>query len=135
MADSIIDFLNKFDDVMYYPVLIIILAAAGLYFSVRSGFVQLRLFTEACRLITEKPAKGEQKISSFQALIVSTASRVGTDNIVGVSTAICIGGPAYYIEEALKKPVISVLCIFLFATYAVGFNLLCIRISRQRISA
>ncbi len=166
MADSIIDFLNKFDDVMYYPVLIIILAAAGLYFSVRSGFVQLRLFTEACRLITEKPAKGEQKISSFQALIVSTASRVGTGNIVGVSTAICIGGPgacfwmwlmciigassafvestlaqiykrknkdgscyggpAYYIEEALKKPVISVLfCIFLIATYAVGFNLLC----------
>ncbi|MBQ3919078.1 MAG: sodium:alanine symporter family protein [Oscillospiraceae bacterium] len=120
---------------MYYPVLIIILAAAGLYFSVRSGFVQLRLFTEACRLITEKPAKGEQKISSFQALIVSTASRVGTGNIVGVSTAICIGGSAYYIEEALKKPVISVLCIFLIATYAVGFNLLCIRISRQRISA
>ncbi len=165
MLDSLMNILNKIDDVMYYPVLIIILAAAGLYFSFRTRFAQIRLFGEACRLIVEKP-KGEQKVSSFQALIVSTASRVGTGNIVGVSTAICIGGPgacfwmwlmciigaasafvestlaqiykrknpdgscyggpAYYIEEALKKPLISVLfCIFLIATYAVGFNLLC----------
>ena len=92
MFDKIVDVLNRIDDVMYYPVLIIVLAAAGLYFSFRTRFVQLRLFGESCRLIGEKP-KGEQKVSSFQALIVSTASRVGTGNIVGVSTAICIGGP------------------------------------------
>ena len=92
MLDSLMNILNKIDDVMYYPVLIIILAAAGLYFSFRTRFAQIRLFGEACRLIVEKP-KGEQKVSSFQALIVSTASRVGTGNIVGVSTAICIGGP------------------------------------------
>lgn len=49
MADSVMRFLNRFDDVMCYPVLIIILAAAGLYFSVRTGFVQLRLFKKACR--------------------------------------------------------------------------------------
>ena len=150
---------------MYYPVLIVVLGAAGLYFSVRTGFVQLRMFKESCRLIREKP-KGTKGVSSFQALIVSTASRVGTGNIVGVSTAICIGGPgacfwmwlmciigassafvestlaqiykrkgkdgncyggpAYYIEQALGKPVVSVLfCIFLIATYAFGFNLLC----------
>ncbi|MBQ5312398.1 MAG: sodium:alanine symporter family protein, partial [Oscillospiraceae bacterium] len=77
---------------MYYPILIIILAAAGLYFSFRTRFVQIRLFGEACRLITEKP-EGKHHVSPFQALIVSTASRVGTGNIVGVSTAICIGGP------------------------------------------
>ena len=92
MLDKIMDLLNKTDDVMYYPVLIIILASAGLYFSFRTGFVQLRMFKEACRLIVEKP-KSQQKVSSFQALIVSTASRVGTGNIVGVSTAICLGGP------------------------------------------
>lgn len=92
MLDSLMNILNKIDDVMYYPVLIIILAAAGLYFSFRTRFAQIRLFGEACRLIVEKP-KGAQKVSSFQALIVSTASRVGTGNIVGVSTAICIGGP------------------------------------------
>ena len=87
-----LDILGKIDDVMYYPVLIIIMAAAGLYFTCRTKFVQLRLFKEACRLITEKPSDKEH-VSSFQALMVSTASRVGTGNIVGVSTAICLGGP------------------------------------------
>ena len=165
MLESIMELFNKVDDVMYYPVLIIILAVAGLYFSVRTRFVQLRLFGESCKLIMEKP-KGENTVSPFQALIVSTASRVGTGNIVGVSTAICLGGPgacfwmwlmciigassafmestlaqiykkknkdggcyggpAYYIEQALGKPVIAgVFCVFLIATYAFGFNLLC----------
>ncbi len=92
MFDAIMKFFNSVDDVMYYPILIIVLAAAGLFFTFRTRFVQLRLFGTACKLIVEKPA-GEQKVSSFQALMVSTASRVGTGNIVGVSTAICIGGP------------------------------------------
>ena len=89
---SFFQFLNKVDDIMYFPVLVIVLAAAGLFFSLRTRFAQLRLFGDACRLIGEKPT-GDQKVSSFQALIVSTASRVGTGNIVGVSTAICLGGP------------------------------------------
>ena len=159
------NFFNSVDDIMYYPILIIILAAAGLFFTFRTKGVQIRLFGESCRLIMEKPS-GDQKVSSFQALMVSTASRVGTGNIVGVSTAICLGGPgacfwmwlmciigassafiestlaqvfkrkdkdgnsyggpAYYIEQALRKPVISVIfCVFLIATYAFGFNLLC----------
>ncbi len=77
---------------MYYPVLIIILGVAGLYFTFRTRFVQIRLFREACRLVMEKPVD-KQHVSSFQALMISTASRVGTGNIVGVSTAICLGGP------------------------------------------
>ncbi|MBQ2469741.1 MAG: alanine:cation symporter family protein [Ruminococcus sp.] len=165
MFDAIMKFFNSVDDVMYYPILIIVLAAAGLFFTFRTRFVQLRLFGTACKLIVEKPA-GEQKVSSFQALMVSTASRVGTGNIVGVSTAICIGGPgacfwmwlmcvigassafiestlaqifkrkskdgnsyggpAYYIEKVAKKGWLSmVFCVFLIATYAFGFNLLC----------
>lgn len=75
----------------------------------------------------EKPTK-EGSVSSFGALMVSTASRVGTGNIIGVSTAICIGGyggPAYYIQAVLKKRWIGVLfCVFLILTYAVGYNLL-----------
>ncbi|MBR6718342.1 MAG: alanine:cation symporter family protein [Oscillospiraceae bacterium] len=165
MLEFLNSVLGKLDDFMYYPLLIVILAAAGLYFSFRTRFAQIRLFGEACRLIMEKPA-GSQKVSSFQALIVSTASRVGTGNIVGVSTAICLGGPgacfwmwlmciigassafiestlaqifkqkdkdgncyggpAYYIEHALHKPLIAaIFCVFLIATYAFGFNLLC----------
>jgi len=88
MVMTILDGLDSF---LYYPVLIVVLLAAGLYFSARTGFVQLRLFPESIRVVTEKPSS-EGKISSFQALMVSTASRVGTGNIVGVSTAVCLGG-------------------------------------------
>ena len=83
--------LESIDNFLYAPILIIIMAAAGLYFTVRTRFVQLRLFGEACKLILEPPA-GKKTVSSFQALMVSTASRVGTGNIVGVATAICLGG-------------------------------------------
>ncbi len=95
IGSAIVDVLNKIDSIMYYPILIIVLAVAGLYFTVRTRVIQIRLFPEACRLIMEKPA-GDQsgkRVSSFQALMVSTASRVGTGNIIGVSTAICLGGP------------------------------------------
>ena len=88
----IVNILDKIDSVMYYPVLIIILVFGGLYFTIRTRFVQIRQFKESCRLIMEPPTP-PQKISSFQAMIVSTASRVGTGNIVGVSSAICLGGP------------------------------------------
>lgn len=90
--ESITGFFESVDNVMYYPILIFVLAIAGLFFTFRTRFVQVRLFGTACKLIVEKPASA-QKVSSFQALMVSTASRVGTGNIVGVSTAICLGGP------------------------------------------
>lgn len=91
LGENIVDALNQIDDFMSFPILIIVLAIAGLYFTIRTKGVQIRLFKESCKLVMEP--SGEGKVSSFQALMVSTASRVGTGNIVGVSTAICIGGP------------------------------------------
>ena len=85
-------FLDYLDGVLYYPILVVVLVAAGLYFSFKTKFVQIRWFGESIKVIMEKPTK-EGSISSFQALMVSTASRVGTGNIVGVSTALCLGGP------------------------------------------
>ena len=164
MGKVILETLNTIDSVMYYPVLIIVMAIAGGCFTVLTRGVQFRLFRESCRLVMEP--SGEGKVSSFQALMVSTASRVGTGNIVGVSTAICLGGPgacfwmwlmciigaasafmestlaqiykrkdkdgacyggpAYYIEKALHARWLAMIfCVFLIATYAVGFNLLC----------
>lgn len=164
MGKVILETLNTIDSVMYYPVLIIVMAIAGCCFTVLTRGVQFRLFRESCRLVMEP--SGEGKVSSFQALMVSTASRVGTGNIVGVSTAICLGGPgacfwmwlmciigaasafmestlaqiykrkdkdgacyggpAYYIEKALHARWLAMIfCVFLIATYAVGFNLLC----------
>ena len=83
--------ISSLSSVLYYPILIIVLIVAGLYFSWKTKFVQIRLFQEAIRVISEKPEK-EGSVSSFEALMVSTASRVGTGNIVGVSTAVCLGG-------------------------------------------
>ncbi|MBP5461360.1 MAG: alanine:cation symporter family protein [Lachnospiraceae bacterium] len=161
----ITDFLDKIDSFMYYPILIVVMAIAGLYFTALTKGVQIRLLPESIRLLKEPP-EDKQNVSSLQAMLVSTASRVGTGNIVGVSTAICLGGPgacfwmwlmciigaasafiestlaqifkkknesgecyggpAYYIEKALHAPVLAgVFCVFLIATYAVGFNLLC----------
>lgn len=84
----IIDNISSF---MYSKLLVIILIGAGVYFTIRTSFPQVRLFHSACKAVMEKP-DDEDAVSSFQALMVSTASRVGTGNIVGVSSAICIGG-------------------------------------------
>ena len=91
MLKAIFDVIGKINDVLYYPILIILLLGIGLYFTIRAGFMQGRLFKDAIRVVVEKPAD-KNSVSSFQALMVSTASRVGTGNIVGVSIALCLGG-------------------------------------------
>ena len=88
MLDMII---NEISNIMYSYLLIILLLAVGLYFTFRTKFIQFRMFAESIRVVGEKPDKAGS-ISSFQALMVSTASRVGTGNIIGISTAICLGG-------------------------------------------
>lgn len=84
-------FIGAFNDYFYSYILIVLLLACGIYFTVRTGFVQLRFFGEQLRAVTEKP-DDKKSVSSFQALMLSTASRVGTGNIIGVSTALCLGG-------------------------------------------
>ena len=157
------EIVSAVSDVLYSYILIILLVASGLYFTIRTKFASFRLFKEQLRAVMDKPTdKGG--VSSFQALMVSTASRVGTGNIVGVSTALCLGGfgsvfwmwviaiigsasafvestlaqiykkkgaegsyggPAYYIETALKcRPLAMVFSVFLILTYGFGFNML-----------
>ena len=91
MGSAVLDGLIFIDNIMYYPFLMVIMAVAGICFTFRTRGVQIRLLKESCRLVMEPSGKGQ--VSSFQALMVSTASRVGTGNIIGVSTAICVGGP------------------------------------------
>ena len=73
--------------------LALLLFCGGVYFTVRLKFPQFRLFGESIRVVSEKPVSADATVSSFGALMVSTASRVGTGNIIGVSNAICMGGP------------------------------------------
>ena len=69
--------ISNISDALYTYVLIILLVIGGLYFTVRTGFVQLRHLAQQLKAVTEKPDTGGG-VSSFQALMVSTASRVGT---------------------------------------------------------
>ncbi len=87
MIENIINFVN---DALYGYVLIILLVVGGIYFTIRTRFAQFRLLREQFKSVTEKSS--EKGVSSFQALMVSTASRVGTGNIIGVATALCVGG-------------------------------------------
>ena len=90
MLEGFASLVGVISNVMYSYLLIIMLLAVGLYFTLRSRFVQLRLLPESIRVVGEKT--DSNSVSAFQALMVSTASRVGTGNIVGVANAIAIGG-------------------------------------------
>lgn len=87
--------LASLNDFLYSYILIFLLVAAGIYFTVRTKFVQFRLIGDALRTLKEKSTKSDsgKSVSSFQALMISTASRVGTGNIAGIATAIVAGGP------------------------------------------
>ncbi|NLY46356.1 MAG: alanine:cation symporter family protein [Tissierella sp.] len=157
-------FIGSLSGFLYTWVLPLLLVGGGIYFTFKTKFVQIKQLGESIRIISE-PAADDKSMSSFQALMISTASRVGTGNIVGVSTAICIGGagsvfwmwivafvgaasafiestlaqiykrrdkdgasyggPAYYIETALKNRKLGIaFAIILILTYAFGFNAL-----------
>lgn len=89
--DVLQNIIESINDVLYYPLLVILLLVIGLYFTFKTKFLQVRMLKESISVVLEKPEE-EGAVSSFQALMVSTASRVGSGNIVGISTAICLGG-------------------------------------------
>ena len=93
MFQNAIDWLvGPANNFIWTYVLIGLLLAAGLYFTIRTKFVQVRLFREMFRLIVEKKDSNDG-VSPFQAFTISAASRVGTGNVAGVALAIGIGGP------------------------------------------
>ena len=161
---AIDNFVLAISNILYQPFIVpLILIGGAIYLTFRCGFLQIGMFKEACKVITEKPHEGG--ISSFGALMVSTASRVGTGNIIGVSTAIVcggpgaifwmwvtaffggasafvestlaqiykkndgeggsIGGPAFYMRDALGQKWLGVIfSILIIFTYMVGYNML-----------
>lgn len=159
--NTIQELLGLINEFLYSNILIALLVGAGIYFTIRTKFVQFRLLPEGIRLLKEK-SRHDDGVSSFQALMISTASRVGTGNIAGVATALAAGGagaifwmwlialiggasafiestlaqvykekdddtfrggPAYYIEKALKKRWLGIVfsCL-LIACFIFGFN-------------
>lgn len=95
--EAIETWLATWGDHLWTWIVLPIVALLGVYLTVRTGVVQIRLLPEMFRTLTDKTpldADGKpQSVSSFQAFTMSAASRVGTGNIAGVATAIAIGGP------------------------------------------
>lgn len=94
LNDALIAITGTISDFMYTYVLVIMLVFVAIYFTIRTKGVQIRFFKDMILQLTEKKhVDGKRSISSFQAMMVSTASRVGTGNIAGIATAIATGGP------------------------------------------
>jgi len=85
-------FIAQVNAIVWNPGLVVLLLAAGLYFSLRTRFVQVRRFSLMLRSLFSKKQDGKG-ISSFEAFCIALSGRVGTGNIVGVATAIAFGGP------------------------------------------
>ena len=86
------DIVSSINGWVWSPALIYLCLGAGLFFSVLTRFVQIRMFREMIHLLFSSK-ESEKGISSFQALAVSLSGRVGTGNIAGVAAAIGFGGP------------------------------------------
>ncbi len=88
--------LESVNNIVWGYFLIALLIGTGVFFTIRTRFVQFRYFKESIKSLNDKPkmSDGKRSISSFQAFSISVASRVGTGNMAGVATAVAIGGPA-----------------------------------------
>ncbi|MGL5483508.1 MAG: alanine/glycine:cation symporter family protein, partial [Aeromonas veronii] len=86
------EIVNAINGVIWSPALIYLCLGVGLYFSLRTRFLQLRHIKEMVRLMFDGKST-DAGVSSFQALAMTLAGRVGTGNIAGVATAITFGGP------------------------------------------
>lgn len=86
------EFVTIINSYVWSNALIVLCLGTGLYFSIRTRFLQVRHFKEMFRLLFDGDST-DSGVSSFQALSMSLAGRVGTGNIAGVATAIAFGGP------------------------------------------
>ena len=95
--DALLKFVQTVNLYLSDYILIILLVGCGLYFSIRTKFVQIRCFGEGMRRVFGNFSlfgkKQQSGLSSFQALATAIAAQVGTGNIVGACGAILIGGP------------------------------------------
>jgi len=91
--ESILPALSAVDSVLWGPPLIILLVGTGIFLTIRLKLLQVLRLPMALRLIFKAKNQGKGDVSSFKALCVALAATVGTGNIVGVATAVKVGGP------------------------------------------
>ena len=95
---KVADFLNTLDDLIWGPPLLILLMGVGLVLTTSLRFLQIRRLPLALKYIIKLPpyqgsSRTEGEISSFAALYTALGATIGTGNIVGVATAVSLGGP------------------------------------------
>lgn len=85
--------ISETNDFLWSRILVILLIVCGIYFTIKSKFVQFGMLKEMFRVLKGSNEKSKNNISSFQAFCISMAARVGTGNITGIAIAIALGGP------------------------------------------
>ena len=92
MFDTIVNVINQIDKMVWGWWMILLLLGTHIFMTVRTGFIQ-RKIGKAIRLSVTKDPDAEGEVSQFGALTTALASTIGTGNIIGVGTAVALGGP------------------------------------------
>ena len=98
MSDFILNFADKFNQILWGPWTLALIASVALYLTIRSGFYQVRQFKFIVmntfgKIFEKRKSDDKGRMSPFQATTTALASTVGMGNIAGVATALSVGGP------------------------------------------
>lgn len=93
MMETISNMIYKIDGMVWGWWLIILLFGTHIYMTIRTGFIQRKTISKGIKLSVQKDPDAEGEVSNFGALTTALAATIGTGNIVGVGTAIALGGP------------------------------------------
>ncbi len=93
LAMSINEWIDKVDGMVWGWPLIILILCAGVWLSIRTGFIQVFHLGKALKFMVKNEEDGKGEVTSFGALCTALSANIGTGNIVGVATAVCLGGP------------------------------------------
>ena len=91
--ESLIGVLQQIQEIVWGPPTMILLLITGLYYTLRLGFLQFIHLPKAIRYIFEKEEGSVGDVSAFASLCTALAATIGTGSIVGVATALRVGGP------------------------------------------
>ena len=91
--ETITTIITKIDDLVWGWGMIVLLLGTHIFMTVRTGFIQRKTITKGIKLSISKDPDAEGEVSQFGALATALASTIGTGNIIGVGTAVALGGP------------------------------------------
>lgn len=93
MMETITNIITKIDDLVWGWGMILLLLGTHIFLTIRTGFIQKQTITKGIKLSVTKDPDAEGEVSQFGALATALASTIGTGNIIGVGTAVALGGP------------------------------------------